>query len=98
MISPGASAPAERPMRARRLTPSELGSLPPPGLDGAILLAPVTLPGASLRKGERLDPAAATRLVEAARRGDLTSPVRVALAEPGDVQEDDAAARLARAV
>jgi hypothetical protein len=85
-------------MRARRLTPSELGSLPPPELDGAILLAPVTLPGASLRKGERLDPAAAARLIEAARRGDQTTTVRVALAEPGDVHEDEAAGRLARAV
>jgi hypothetical protein len=58
----------------------------------------VTLAGASLRKGDRLDPAATGRLVEAARQGALAAPVRIALLDPDDLHEDDAAARLARAV
>jgi hypothetical protein len=85
-------------MRARRLAPAELVSLSSHELVGAILLAPVTLAGASLRKGERLDAAAAAGLIAAARQGDLRADVRIALLDRGDLHEDEAAARLARAV
>jgi molybdenum cofactor cytidylyltransferase len=85
-------------MRARRLTPSDLIALPPHELDGAVLLAHVTLAGVTLRKGTRLDPAAAASLREAARQGALSAPVRLAWLDDGDLHEDDAAGQLARAV
>ncbi|HET9727121.1 MAG TPA: hypothetical protein VFP28_09425 [Gemmatimonadales bacterium] len=85
-------------MRARRLTPSDLLALTPDQLDGAVLLAPVTASGAALPKGARLDVASAARLIEAARIGGLGGSIRVAFLEPGDLHEDDAALRLARAV
>jgi hypothetical protein len=84
-------------MRARRLTPSDLAALSPDELEGAVLLAPARLAGGQLRKGTRLDPAAAGRLIVAARAGDLSEAVRVALLDPGDLHEDEAAERLARA-
>lgn len=85
-------------MRARRLTSADLLSLSPDELDGAVLLAPVTLAGASLRKGERLNSTTVARLIDAVRQGALTAPVRIALVDAGDLHEDEAAARLARAV
>ena len=85
-------------MRARRLTPSDLAALSPDELEGAVLLAPVLLAGGPLRKGTRLDPAAAGRLIAAARAGELPEAVRLALLDPGDLHEDEAAGRLARAV
>ncbi|MEO6056178.1 MAG: hypothetical protein ABIQ49_05000 [Gemmatimonadales bacterium] len=84
-------------MRARRLTPSELGALSPHELVGAVLLAPVRLAGGQLRKGTRLEAGDVERLLAAARSGALT-PLRVASLEPGDLHEDDAAARVATAV
>jgi hypothetical protein len=84
-------------MRARRLTPSDLAARSPDELAGAVLLGPARLAGAALRKGARLDPATAGRLIAAARAGELSEPVRVALLEPGDLHEDEAAERLARA-
>jgi hypothetical protein len=84
-------------MRAQRLPASSLASLAPGALVGAVLLAPVRTPAGQLRKGLRLDEAAAAKLVELARRGDLP-PVRLAHLEGGDLHEDDAAARLAAAV
>jgi hypothetical protein len=60
-----------------------------------VLLAPVRLAGGQLRKGVRLDPASAERLLEAARGGGFTETVRLAWLDPGDLHEDEAAARLA---
>lgn len=85
-------------MRARRLTPSDLATLPPDQLAGAVLLAAVRLPGGPLRKGTRLDAASIGRLLAAARAGELGEPVRVAGLEQGDLHEDEAAERLAHAV
>ena len=84
-------------MRARRLAPSDLARLSPEELAGAVLLAPVRLAGGQLRKGVRLDPASADRLLEAARSGGITETVRLAWLDPGDLHEDEAAARLAEA-
>jgi hypothetical protein len=84
-------------MRARRLTPSDLAALSPDELEGAVLLAPARLAGGALRKGARLDPAAAGRLIAAARAGELPEAVRLALPDPGDLHEEEAAERLARA-
>jgi hypothetical protein len=84
-------------MRARRLTSSDLAALSPDELEGAVLLAPARLAGGALRKGTRLDPAAAGRLIAAAGAGELPETVRLALLDPGDLHEDEAAERLARA-
>jgi hypothetical protein len=84
-------------MRARRITPSDLAALSPDELEGAVLLAPARLAGGQLRKGTRLDPAAAGRLIAAARADELPESVRLALLDPGDLHEDEAAERLARA-
>ena len=84
-------------MRARRLTSSDLAALSPDELEGAVLLAPARLADGALRKGTRLDPAAARRLIAAARAGQLPETVRLGLLDPGDLHEDEAAARLARA-
>jgi hypothetical protein len=85
-------------MRARRLTPADLAAAPPNELTGAVLLAPVRLDGGRLPKGTRVDEEAAERLREAARTGTLTRPVPLAWPESGDLHEDEAAGRLARAV
>ena len=85
-------------MRARRLPFPELAFLTPEELDGAVLLGPVRLPDGSLPKGTRLDPARAARLIAAAVAGAGTEPVRLAWPDPGDLHENEAAARLAAAV
>jgi len=84
-------------MQARRLTPSDLLALPPETLEGAVLLASVTLAGISLRKGTRLDSASVAQRLDAAQSGVLGATVRVASLDLEDVHEDEAAARLARA-
>ena len=84
-------------MQARRLGPSDLLALSPDKLEGAVLLAPVTLAGATLRKGARLDRAWAARLLETARSGGVGEAVRLAWLDAGDLHEDDAAACLSRA-
>ena len=84
-------------MRARRLTPSDLAVLSPDELEGAVLLAPTRLAGGQLRKGTRVDQAVAGRLIAAARASELREAVRLALLDPGDLHEDEAADRLARA-
>jgi len=85
-------------MRARRLASPDLTTLSPDELGGAVLLGPVRLPDGILRKGTRLDPALAGRLISAAAGGALAEPVRLAWPDPGDLHEDEAAARLAAAV
>jgi len=85
-------------MRARRLPPSALLALPSGELVGVVLLAPVTLPDGTIRKGTRLTQTQVEAIVAAARLGGVTRPLRVAWPEAGDVHEDDAAARLAAAV
>jgi hypothetical protein len=85
-------------MRARRISPSDLGLLPTNELAGAVLLGGIRLPDRSLAKGTRLDPADARDLVRAAADGLLGEPVRLAWAEPGDLHENEAAERLALAV
>ena len=85
-------------MRARRLAPPDLAGFSPEELAGAVLLAPVRLAGGQLRKGVRLDRSSADRLLEAARSGEFAETVRLAWLDPGDLHEDEAAARLAEAV
>jgi hypothetical protein len=85
-------------MRARRLPFPELATLTPDELGGAVLLGPVRLPDGTLPKGTRLDRARAARLIAAAAAGASTEPVRLAWPDPGDLHEDEAAARLAAAV
>ncbi len=85
-------------MRIARLPPLELAQVAPGKIAGAILLAPVRLPTVSLAKGTRLDSASAERLIAAAGSGDLSQTLRLAWPEAGDVHEDEAAGRLARAV
>jgi hypothetical protein len=85
-------------MRAARLTAQDLAVTATSNLIGAVLLASVRLPDGRLPKGTRVDQAAATRLVAAARSADLAAPVRLAWPDTDDVHEDDAAAALARAV
>ena len=84
-------------MRARRIPPSELGRLPPQDLAGAVLLAAVRLSHRLLPKGTRLDLDQARHCVRAAADERLTEAVRVAWPEPGDLHENEAAERLARA-
>jgi hypothetical protein len=84
-------------VRIARLDPRELALTASADLLGAVLLAPVRTAGGSLAKGSRLDVAAADRLIAAARAGGV-SPLRLAWPEAGDVHEDEAAGRLARAV
>ena len=84
-------------MRARRLEAPALAGWNPDALVGAVLLAPVSLPGTTLRKGARLDHAMATTLILASQKNELTQPVRVGWLEPGDLHEDEAAERLAAA-
>jgi hypothetical protein len=83
---------------AIRLTVPALAGWEPADLAGAVLLAPVRLAGATVRKGTRLDAALGESLVEAARSGQLDQPVRAGWPEPGDLHEDNAAERLAVAV
>ena len=82
-------------MLAKRLAAPALAGWDPAELSGAILLAPINLPGGLLRKGTRLDAALGATLVATARAGELHQPIRVGWPEPGDLHEDEAAERLA---
>ncbi len=84
-------------MRIARLSPADLARAQPADLAGAVLLAPLRLSAGSLPKGTRLGPREIERLIDSARAAELPE-VRLAWPEAGDVHEDDAAARLARAV
>lgn len=85
-------------MRARRISPPDLGLLSPDELAGAVLLGGVRLPDRALAKGTSLAPGDARDMVRAAADGRLDEAVRVAWAEPGDLHENEAAERLALAV
>ena len=80
------------------MPPAELAAGGHERLPGAVLLAPVRLGGRVIAKGTRLDHALAGILRQAADTGGLTTALRVAWPEPGELHEDDAALRLARAV
>jgi molybdopterin biosynthesis enzyme len=70
------------------------GRTPPPGLAGAILTRDLAVAGGRLPKGHRLTPEDLVALGSASEG----PAVRVILADPGDVHEDEAAIRLAWAV
>jgi hypothetical protein len=84
-------------VRIARLSPADVARAQPADLAGAVLLAPLRLAAGWLPKGARLGPPEIDQLIGAAREGELPD-LRLAWPEPGDVHEDDAAARLARAV
>jgi hypothetical protein len=84
-------------VRIARLSSAEVAQARAADLAGAVLLATVRLPSGSLPKGTRLTPADIDRLIDAGREGVLPT-IRLAWPEPGDVHEDEASARLARAV
>ncbi|MCE6959033.1 molybdopterin-binding protein [Cereibacter sphaeroides] len=69
------------------------GPVPLAEAEGAILAHSLVLPGGRLRKGLVLDPATLARLAAAG-----VAEVIVARPDPADVAEDEAAARLARAL
>jgi hypothetical protein len=85
-------------MRASRLTAAQLRSLHPEALTGAVLLAPVRLPGGQLAKGTCLSSAHADTLISAAGTSRLEQAVRLAWPDPGDLHEDAASEELAGAV
>ncbi len=82
-------------MRARRIPVHDLANFAPDALTGAVLLAPVSLPGGSLSKGTPLGRSLATGLIAAAAAGQIQRPVRLAWPDPDDLHEDDAAEQLA---
>ena len=71
----------------------EFGPVPPQRAVGAILAHSMALPDGRLRKGRRIEPADAERLIAAG-----VEAVTVARPGPGEVEEDEAAARLAAAL
>lgn len=83
-------------MRAELREPKSLGDAA--ALVGAVLLAPVAISGEGIAKGSHIDSALSIRLVEAARDGRLTAALRLGWIEQGELHEDEAALRLARAV
>lgn len=85
-------------MRIGRLPAHDVAQVALTDLTGAVLLAPVRLSTGQLAKGTRLDETSAARLIAEARSGELPQALRLAWPEPGDVHEDESAARLARAV
>jgi carbon monoxide dehydrogenase subunit G len=86
------------PSGAVRLLPEQLLDLTETRLTGAVLLGAVSLPSGALPKGARLDEAAATLLLAAARERLLSAPVSIAWIGADELHEDDAARRLAAAV
>jgi hypothetical protein len=85
-------------MRSRRVTSEQLASDGGEELAGAVLLAPIRLGERTVAKGTRVDATLALALRDAARSGALPTPLRLAWADTGDLHEDAAALRLARAV
>ncbi len=85
-------------MRSERLSPSAVAALDQQRLHGAVLLAPVRMEGQLFAKGSRVDAALATTLHQAACTGTLTTALKLGWPDPGDLHEDEASIRLARAV
>lgn len=85
-------------MRASRITVFDLVHLSVADLMGAVLLAPVQVSHAQLRKGVTLDADTAGQLLAAAQKGELRADLRLAWPGPDDLHEDAAAQRLALAV
>lgn len=85
-------------MHSQRMAPEEVASAGVERLEGAVLLAPIRLDGRTVAKGSRVDKALGLVLREAAARGELKAPLRLAWLESGDLHEEEAALRLARAV
>ncbi|MEL6681404.1 MAG: molybdopterin-binding protein [Pseudomonadota bacterium] len=71
----------------------KFGEMPTVDAQGAILAHSITLPSGRLRKGQELDPADVTALIAGGH-----GTVIAARLEPGDLGEDAAAARLAKAL
>jgi hypothetical protein len=80
---------------AKRLAQQEVAQCNPADLVGAILLAPVRLTTATIRKGTRVDHSLAASLVAAARADHLSQALRIAWPDPSDLHEDTAAEQLA---
>jgi hypothetical protein len=78
-------------VRVARITP---GRRAPAGLSGAVLARDVRVEGVRWEKGRRLTADDLARLANA----DVGEPVTVLGLEPGELHEDEAAVRLARAV
>jgi hypothetical protein len=85
-------------MRSRRVSSEQIASDGAEQLAGAILLAPIRIGDRVLPKGTRIDAPLACSLRQAACEGGLPSQLRLAWGDPGDLHEDDAARRLAKAV
>jgi len=85
-------------MRSERMAPGEIVAGGYERLPGAVLLAPVRVDGRVIAKGSRLDQALAEVFRRAAGQGALVAPLRLGWPEAGDLHEDEAALRLARAV
>src|SRR5881409_2494227 len=82
-------------VRLERIVP---GRAPDAGLVGAVLPRDVTVDGRRWAKGRRLTDEDLVRLAEAPDAFPGGHPLAVLVLEPGDVHEDEAAARLAAAV
>lgn len=85
-------------MRSERLSPEEVAAGDRDALRGAVLLAPVRLPGEVVPKGTRIAAGESRRLHEAARSGQLRAPVRLGWPDAGDIHEDEAALLLAHLI
>ena len=85
-------------MRSQRVSSGQIASDEAEQLVGAVLLAPVRFGERALPKGTRIDLPLARALRAAACEGTLSAQLRLAWGDPGDLHEDEAALRLARAV
>lgn len=85
-------------MRFRRVAIEQIVAGAGQSLVGAVLLAPIQLGDQRIGKGSCIQQALAGTLAEAARAGTLREPLRLAWPDPGDLHEDDAALRLAKAI
>jgi hypothetical protein len=84
-------------MLTSRVPIDQLARESPDRLVGSVLLAPAVLEGRTLPKGLRLAAEDVTAIIRSASIGSLTAPLRLGWPEDGDIHEDEAALRLARA-
>ena len=92
------SKDVETRVKAARITLTELQETTAGSLVGSVLLAQVRTERSRYSKGTVLDEAMATDIRDAAVAGALSQPLSLAWPGPGDLHEDEAARRLARAV